>query len=94
MTINLTTAIAALEALRGRVAIYNRHTDYGIRLAIQTLKNLAPGAERYQREERKARWIMSNDGVPFCPICRHDAHEKTPFCAWCGTRMVMRDSDF
>lgn len=91
MTIDLDEAVAALEALRSRTAIYNRHTDYGISLAIQTIRNFDPKLPHYEPFETKsAKWIQSNDGIPFCPICRRDSanRQKTPFCAYCGTHMV------
>ena len=83
--------IAAVQRLRANLAVPNKHIDYGIRLAIQTIRNFDPKLPHYAPLETKsAKWIQSNDGIPFCPICRRDSAngQKTPFCAYCGTHMV------
>ena len=88
--------IAALEYLRSNMAIPNVQTDYGIRLAIQTVRSFDPKHQLPKPPEPKHRWITSNDGIPFCPICRNDSvnQQQTPFCAMCGTHMEVKNGKF
>lgn len=89
--ITIDEAINVLKQLRNNHTILNKQVDYGIRLAIQAIRNIDPKLPHYEPLETKSsHWIMSNEGTPFCPICRADSpsHQKTPFCPYCGTHMT------